>query len=85
MTLFDLYKPSEINIPGWNDRTLKPPITFVEIIRDIKHQWLTYHINRLSYLKCSKFLVLRIFQRISYNMGWHIAHFRKRKSMRRRL
>ena len=81
MTFFDLYKPSEINVPGWNESTLKPPITLIEILRDIKHQWLTYNRNRLSYLKCSKFLVLRIFQRISYNFGWYIAQ----NSMRKRL
>ena len=73
MTLFDLYKPSEISAPGWQENTLKPPITFIEILQDIKHQWLTYRLNRLSWVKCSKFLILRIGQRISYNMGWYIA------------
>jgi len=73
MTLFDFKGFSEIKEPGWNYNTLKPPLKIKEVIVDIKNQWQSYCMNKLRFYKRMKFLVLRIFQRIAYNLGWILA------------
>jgi len=61
---------SEIKEKGWNLNTLKPPLKFIEILKDFKYQWQKYRYKKLSIKKCGLFLILRAFQRLSYNIGW---------------
>ncbi len=70
MTLFEIMGFSEIKDPGWSYNTLRPPLKIKEIFIDIKYQWRSYCQSKLTLFKKSKFLVLRIFQRIAYNIGW---------------
>lgn len=73
MTLFDSSGFSEIKEPGWNYNTLKPPLKFKDVIMDIYYQWRSYYQSRFTFYKRLKFLIMRIFQRIAYNLGWILA------------
>jgi len=81
MTLFDFKGFSEIKEPGWNYNTLRPPLEIMEVITDFKNQWHSYCKNKLTYYKKMKFIVLRIFQRIAYNIGWLLATNKYKKSL----
>ena len=70
MTLFDLSRFSEIKNPEWNANTLKPPLKIKEILLDFKIQWSSYCHSNIRFLKRIKFLILRVFQRFAYNIGW---------------
>ena len=83
MTLFDSNKFSEIRGPGWNYNTLRPPLKFKEVMDDLKIQWYSYYSNNLKSYKRMKFIVLRIFQRVAYNLGWILETNRYKKSFRR--
>ncbi|MBD3340607.1 MAG: hypothetical protein GF353_15980 [Candidatus Lokiarchaeota archaeon] len=79
MTLFEILINSEITEPGWNYQTLRPPLSFKEIIIDINYQWFSYCKSKISFFKRIKFLVLRIFQRVAYNLGWILITKRCKK------
>jgi len=79
MTLFDYSGFSEIKDPGWSYSTLRPPLGFREVLLDIKMHWTRYSKDRLSFSKRVKFMVLRVFQRIGYNIGWVLATTKYRK------
>lgn len=83
MTLFDSKKFSEISKPGWNYNTLRPPLKIKEVVNDLKNQWYSYSSNKLKSYKRMKFIVLRIFQRIAYNLGWILEANKYKKSLRR--
>ena len=84
MTLFDFYGCSEIKDPGWSYNTLRPPLKIKEVIIDFKTQWQSYSKNKLKFSKRMKFLILRIFQRIAYNLGWILTMNNYKKSLRRK-
>ena len=83
MTLFDFVGFSEIKELGWNYNTLRPPLKIKEIIIDIKNQWQSYCQSKLNFYKRIKFLILRIFQRIAYNLGWILTTNKYKKSLSR--
>ena len=83
MTLFDSKKFSEIKEPGWNYNTLRPQLKIKEVVSDLKNQWYSYYSNELKSYKRMKFIVLRIFQRIAYNLGWILETNKYKKSLRR--
>lgn len=83
MTLFDSNKFSEIRGPGWNYNTLRPPLKIREVMNDLSNQWNSYYSNNLKSHKAMKFIVLRIFQRIAYNLGWILETNKYKKSLRR--
>ena len=83
MTLFEIMNFSEIKDPGWNYNTLRPPLKIREIIMDIKHQWHSYCQSKLPLFKRTKFLILRIFQRIGYNFGWILVMNKCKKESKR--
>lgn len=70
MTLLDLSMFSEIKNSGWNVNTLRPPLKLKEILLDFKIQWKSYCYSKLPFIRRVKFLCLRVFQRIAYNLGW---------------
>ena len=70
MTLFDFNRNSEIEDPGWEVNTLQPPLKFKDVLNDFKIQWICYMKSYPSFSKSLVFLVLRVFQRFSYNFGW---------------
>ena len=81
MTLFELNnKISEITSPGWNSDTLKPPYSIKEVMLDFRFQWFLYRSKQISFQKRLFFIILRVFQRFSYNLGWFISirNFRKK-------
>lgn len=80
MTLFDFIGFSEIKEPGWNYNTLKPPLKIKEVIIDIYNQWRSYCQSKLILYKRIKFLILRIFQRIGYNLGWILVTKKYKKA-----
>ncbi|MHA1147586.1 MAG: hypothetical protein ACTSR8_05025 [Promethearchaeota archaeon] len=83
MTLFDIMSFSEIKEPGWSYNTLKPPLKIKEIIIDINIHWRSYCQSKMTLVKRTKFLLLRIFQRIAYNLGWMLVTNKyKRESQR---
>ncbi len=73
MTLFDLSRFSDIKNPGWNVNTLRPPLKINEILLDFKIQWNSYCYNNFHLFKRVKFFILRIFQRLAYNLGWILS------------
>ena len=83
MTLFEILGFSEIKEPGWNYNTLRPPLKLKEVIIDISNQWKSYCQSKLGLFRRIKFLVLRIFQRIAYNLGWIIVTNKCKKSANR--
>lgn len=83
MTLFEMQEFSEIKEPGWNYNTLRPPLKFNEILIDFKYQWQSYCQSKLKFHKKFRFLILRFFQRIAYNLGWVFATKQFKKSIRR--
>lgn len=83
MTLFEIQVFSEIKDPGWNYNTLRPPLKFNEILSDFRYQWQSYCQSKLNFHKKFTFLVLRIFQRVAYNIGWVLAINQYKKSERR--
>ncbi|MFW9881107.1 MAG: hypothetical protein ACFFG0_49220 [Candidatus Thorarchaeota archaeon] len=85
MTLFDFNSYSEIKESGWSYNTLRPPLKFKDIIIDFKIQWQSYSNNKLRFIKKIKFLVLRIFQRFAYNLGWILSMNNNNKALRRRI
>ena len=84
MTLFDFNSHSEIKEKDWDVNTLRPPLSFKEILIDLKIQLMLYYFNSNNYMKILKFLLLRIIQRFSYNLGWFISlkKFRKIKNLK---
>jgi hypothetical protein len=76
MTHFDIHNFYEIERSEWTYETLRPPLTFAEVLSDIKFHWVLYKKMIKSIRKRLFFLVLRIFQRISYNIGWIISRKR---------
>ena len=83
MTLFDSKNFSEIRESGWSYNTLRPPLKIKEVVNDLKNQWYSYYSNELKSNKRMKFIVLRIFQRIAYNLGWILETNKYKKSLRR--
>ena len=83
MTLFEMQESPEINEPGWSYNTLRPPLKVSEILIDFKNQWQSYCLNKLRFHKKFRFLILRVFQRIAYNLGWILATHQYEKSRRR--
>ncbi|MHA1294163.1 MAG: hypothetical protein ACTSQJ_16040 [Promethearchaeota archaeon] len=83
MTLFEIIGFSDIKEPGWSYNTLRPPLKIKEILIDIKHQWCSYRWNKLSFFKRIGFLILRIFQRVAYNLGWILVINKCKKESRR--
>ncbi|MBD3212660.1 MAG: hypothetical protein GF311_08625 [Candidatus Lokiarchaeota archaeon] len=79
MTHFDLYNYNEVRGSDWDYDTLRPPLTFREVLSDIIFHWFVYGQNHKSILKRISFLVLRIFQRISYNIGWIYSSYKFQK------
>ena len=73
MTLFDLSRFSEIRNPGWNINTLRPPLKMNEILLDFEIQWKSYCYSNVPLFKRVKFIILRIFQRVAYNIGWILS------------
>jgi len=84
MTLFDCEHFSEIKDAGWSFNTLRPPLKLKEILLDFKFQWLSYCNNKLSYHQRILFLILRVFQRFSYNIGWIISSRKFKKAQIRK-
>ena len=62
---------SEVSSEEWTYDTLKPPrLTLRNMAMDLKwHIWL-YKKSRLKYKDILFFVVLRVFQRVFYNLGW---------------
>ena len=62
---------SEVSTPDWSYDTLKPPkLNLRNMARDLKwHLWL-YKKASLPYKIVVMFVVLRILQRVAYNIGW---------------
>ena len=79
MTLFDLNNFSEIKDPGWNVNTLKPPLKLKDVLLDFRIQWKSYFSYNIPFYKRIKFIILRVFQRIAYNMGWILVSIKYRK------
>ena len=83
MTLFEIMGFSEIKDPGWSYNTLRPPLKIKEILIDIKYQMRSYRQSKLTLFKRTRFLILRIFQRVAYNFGWILVTNKcKKKSQR---
>ena len=82
MTLFDSKKFTEIREPGWNYKTLRPPLKIKEVVDDLRNQWYSYNSSKLKSYKRIKFIVLRIFQRIAYNLGWILETNKHKKLLR---
>lgn len=82
MTLFEIMGFSEIKEPGWNYNTLRPPLKIREIFIDIKYQWHSYCLSKMRLIKRIKFLILRLFQRIAYNLGWILVTKKCKKELR---
>jgi len=83
MTLFEMKEFSEIKELGWNYYTLRPPLKINEILNDFKYQWQSYCQNKLRFQKRIKFLILRVFQRIAYNLGWVLVSYQYKKFLTR--
>jgi len=81
MTHCDLYSYYEIESSKWNYEYLRPPLTFLEILSDIRFHWFIYRNNFDSILKRTCFLILRILQRISYNIGWILSSQKLQKKL----
>lgn len=62
---------SEVNNLPWSYNTLRPPkLNLRNMIMDLKwHLWL-YKRAKIPYAQVIMFVVLRIFQRVFYNIGW---------------
>lgn len=73
MTHFDLENWYEIEREDWTYETLRPPLTFWRVLSDIRFHWFIYTKTIDSFKKRIIFLVLRIFQRLSYNLGWFLS------------
>ena len=62
---------SEVNAPSWSYRTLRPPrLTIPNLARDLAWHFQLYRRRGLSTERVVAFLLLRIVQRVSYNVGW---------------
>jgi len=80
MTLFEFNnKTSEIKSSGWNSDTLRPPFGIKEVLLDFRYQWFLYRSKQISIEKRLAFIILRIFQRFSYNLGYFLASRKFRK------
>ena len=79
MTLLDMVHISKIQESLWNENTLKPPLKVKEIVRDFQYHWKSYHQNKIGAYRRLVFLILMIYQRISYNIGWIISKFKPYK------
>lgn len=84
MTLFDFNRNSEIRKSGWEVNTLQPPLKFKDVLIDLKIQWISYVNSYSSFSKSLIFLVLRVFQRFSYNLGWIKSKRDYRRNQNRR-
>lgn len=81
MTLFEIMEFSEIKDPGWSYNTLRPPLKIKEILLDMKYQWFSYRQSKITLIKRIRFLILRIFQRIAYNLGWILVTNKCKKEL----
>lgn len=79
MTGLDINLKSKMKESLWNEKTLRPPLKIKNIIRDFQYHWKSYHKSKIGAYRQLLFLILMIYQRISYNLGWIISKFKSYK------
>ena len=79
MTVLDMIHISKIQESLWNKNTLKPPLKVKELIRDFQYHRENYHKSKIGAYRQLVFLILMIYQRISYNLGWIMSKFKFNK------
>ena len=63
---------SEVNSPSWTYDTLRPPkLTLYNVWKDLTWHYRRYKSHDLGTRTIIGFLLLRMLQRISYNVGWN--------------
>ena len=77
MTHIHIAESSEVNSPEWSYQTLRPPaITIQNMARDLAWHLRLYKVDRLPSSVILQFLLLRVVQRVAYNMGWRKGYER---------
>lgn len=70
MTLYNFKNPKKKHYSRKDYDSLRPPLTFREILIDLKAHWHRYALFNLSMKERIILIGLSIIQRISYNLGW---------------
>ncbi|MFQ6059884.1 MAG: hypothetical protein ACE5KV_01120 [Thermoplasmata archaeon] len=71
MTKIVIDDHSEVNSSSWTYDTLRPPkLTPYNTWKDLTWHYRRYRSRRLDIKTIILFLLLRMIQRISYNVGW---------------